>query len=140
VADFEATAAALRNHLIANFTALPLFWPNDDRKPAANGGRDGWVLSEIRLLDERPITIGPDGNRRHRDTGEFAIYVYVPVGSKAGTVEKHAAAIRAAFAHSARTDVIITRRTIGAGEHVNGASGRWWCVPVIVEWYSDRTE
>jgi hypothetical protein len=140
VADFEASAEALRNRLIAGFTDLPIYWPNDPRDPADNpAAKGGWVLSEIRLLDEGPASMGADGNRLHRDDGELAIYVNVPVGSKTGTAEKHAAAIRALFKIKAVAGVTITRRVIGSGERIDGV-GRWWSVPLIIEWNAYRVE
>lgn len=140
MADFNATADALRAHLVAQFTALPIYWPNDDRDPSANSAaKDGWVLGEVRLLDEGPACLGNDGNRLHEDIGEFVVNIFVPVGTRVGTVETHATAIRAAFGVKSVAGVTITRRTIGPGERVDGV-GKWYAVPVIIEFRSYRTE
>lgn len=135
MSNIVATAAALRTALSA-FTALPLYWPNDPRDPPL----DGFVYSEIRVTDEKPVTIGVNGTRKHRDTGEFAVYIYVPAGSLAGAAEQHAETIRALFGVTDIPGVVVTRRTIGQGQIVDGPNGRNWAVPVIVEWFSDRTE
>jgi len=140
VADYVATLAALRTALATGFTALPLYWPNDDREPDLTAAPNGFVYSEPRLLDEAQKTIGPAGTRVHRDVGEMAIYVYVPHKTRAGTAEAHAQAIRALFGTTAIPGVVVTRRTIGQGENVNGPTGRFWAVPLVVEWWTDRTE
>lgn len=142
MADFEISAAALRGKLETGFTALPLYWPNDPRDPIKTGGKDGWVYSELRVIDEGAVSLGADGQRTHRDTGEFEIFVYVPRGTLAGTAEAHAASIRTLYGVNSLIGqgVRVTRRTIGRGELVDGPDGRWWAVPVLIEWFADRTE
>lgn len=140
MSDFIAAVNILRARLQSEFTALPLRWPNDNRDASLKSAPDGFVYSEARNTDEGPASIGPDGSRRHRDRGEFAVYVYVPRGTLAGAAEAHAAAIRTAFAVSRVSDVVITRRTIGAGRTVEGPDGRLWCIPVTIEFFSDRLE
>lgn len=140
MADFVATLAALRSALEAGFSALPLYWPNDPREPTLEDCPNGFVFSEGRLLDERASTLGPAGARTHRDTGEFLITVFVPAGTLAGAAEGHAEAIRALFKTRSVAGVVTTRRTIGQGQHVNGPLGRFWAVPVVIEYFTDRTE
>jgi hypothetical protein len=140
VPNYVTAVGNIRQALVTGFTALPLFWPNDDREPTLDVAPAGFIYSEPRLLDEGQRTLGPVGHRTHRDVGEMAIYVYVPQGTKAGAAEGHAEAIRALFGTTAVPGVIVTRRYIGAGAHVNGPTGRFWAVPVIIEWWSDRTE
>lgn len=141
MSDFVAAAAALRTRL-EEFDALPLYWPNDDRTPTLENAPNGFVYSEIRLLDERQMTLAPTGDRTHRDFGELAIYVYVPAGSLVGTAEAHAQTIRNLFKLDAIDGVYCTRRTIGAGQSTGtpATPGRFWGVPVIVEFFTDRTE
>ena len=140
MSDFVAAVNALRSKLDAGFTTLPRYWPNDEREPTLEAAPNGFVLSEVRLQDEKPITIGPDGSRLHRDFGEFVVNVFVPAGSRAGTAETHAQSIRTLFGVNAVSGVRITRRFIGAGSNINGPLGRFWAVPVVIEWFSDRTE
>lgn len=137
--DFAATTAALRTRL-QTFTDLPLYWPNDDRTPTLEVAPNGFIYSEVRHVDERPISLGPDGERVHRDFGELAIYVYVPRGSKIGTAETHAQTIRNLFKLSAVAGIKCTRRTIGQGAASESDVGRFWSVPVVVEFFTDRTE
>ncbi len=140
MADFTTYTAALRARLIAEFTALPLYWPNDDRTPTLEAAPNGFVYSEIEVRDEEPASLGPNGQRSHRDYGEFRIYVYVPRGSLAGTAEGYAEQIRAAFKVPDVPDVVFTRRTIGAGQASENDVGRFWAVPVILQFYANRTE
>lgn len=139
MADFVAANAALRTRL-QEFVALPLYWPNDARTPTLEAAPDGFVYSEIRHTDERPMTLGPDGNRLHRDYGEMAIYVYVPAGKHTGGAEAHAQAIRNLFKMGAVGDIVCTSRTIGTGAAADNALGRFWSVPIIVQFHTDRLE
>lgn len=140
MSNFVAATAALRTALETGFTALPLYWPNGSSDPTLADAPNGFVFSRVRLLDEGAVSIGPNGARTHRDRGEFAVYVYVPAGTLSGAAEAHAEAIRALFGVTSVADVIVTRRTIAEGRDVDGPYGRLWCVPVLVEWFSDRTE
>jgi hypothetical protein len=140
LADFTTYANAFRERL-EDFTALPLYWPNDDRSPA--GEPNGFVYSEIRVLREQPMSLGQSPNRWHRDFGEFAIYVYVPKGSRVGTAEGYAEQIRALFKMSNVAGATITNRTIGPGVVAGSgadSSGRYWGVPVILAFHADRKE
>ena len=138
--SYPEAVNALRAALEAGFSALPLRWPNDDRLATLDVAPNGFVYSEARLSSEGPASIGEDGTRTHRDSGEFAIYVYVPRGTLAGTAEAHAEAIRDIFKVRAVSGVVITSRTIGAGATVEGPNGRFWAVPVYINWFSDRIE
>jgi len=137
MADFVASVAALRSALETGFVALPLYWPNDPRDPS--GEMDGWAYSEARLSAERQVCLGVAGERRHRDFGEFVVTVFAPLGSLSGTAETHAQSIRALFP-SRVGDVVILNKSIGAGRRVEGPNGRWYAVPVIISWQSDRIE
>lgn len=140
MADFPTVFGSLRTRLESNFAALPLYWPNDDREPSLDDCPNGFVLSELRVVDEGAVSLGKDGERWHSDTGELAIYVYVPRGTLAGTAEAHAKTIRDLFKMSAVDDVTVTRRVIGAGATVDGGGSKWWAVPIIISWFSDRIE
>lgn len=140
MSNFVAAANALRAALQAGFTTLPLFWPNDPRDPTLDIAPNGFVYSEARVLTEGPVTLGQTGTRTHRDVGELAIYVYVPQGKLIGTAEGYAEAIRALFGVTAISGVIVTSRTIGQGQLVSGPNGRAWSIPIIIQWFSDRTE
>lgn len=139
MADFVATVAALRTRLEA-FAGLPLYWPNDARTPSLDVAPDGFVYSEIRHTNERPMTLGRDGDRVHRDFGELVVYVYVPAGSHTGAAEAHAQTIRNLFRMTAVPDVICTRRTIGTGGNSENKFGRFWSVPVVIDFHTDRLE
>lgn len=140
MADFTGYVNAMRTKL-QEFTTLPLYWPNDDRTPTLEDAPNGFVYSEIRVLDEQPASLGTSGNRVHRDYGELAITVFVPAGSRAGTAESYAEQIRALFKMSGSVSgVVFTRRTIGIGQRSENAVGRFWGVPVILQFFADRTE
>lgn len=136
MADFTAAVGALRARLEANFAALPIYWPNDPREPNVNG----FVYCEAYLVDENAVSLGFDGERRHRDLGELVVNVYVPAGTLIGAAESYANTIRNLFSPNSVADVQITSRRIGRGQRVSGGSGGWYAVPVIVEWFSDRIE
>lgn len=138
--DFAATVNALRNRLATEFTALPLYWPNGDKDPVTDGATTGFVFSEARLVHEGPVTLGFDGERLHRDLGEFVVTIYVPTGSRIGAVEAHAENVRRSFGVNSVPGLRITRRVIGSGVPVDGPMGRWYAVPVIIEFQSDRME
>lgn len=140
MSDFVATMAALRSHLEVGFTALPLYWPNGDAEPSLASAPNGFVYSEGRVLAEGPVTIGPDGTRTHRDDGDFTVTVYVPAGTLVGAAEGHAQSLRTLFGVNSGSGVRIKSRTIGQGQHVNGPLGRFWAVPVVIMWQSDRIE
>lgn len=139
MADYTGYIAAIRTRLQA-FTALPLYWPNDDRTPTLEAAPSGFVYSSIRVTDEGPASLGPDGQRWHRDSGELAVYVYVPVGSLAGTAEGYAEQIRALFKMSSVSGVTFLRRTIGEGRRSENAVGRFWAVPLTLQFTADRQE
>lgn len=90
------------------------------------------------------MSLGQSPNRWHRDFGEFAVYVYVPRGSRVGTAETYAEQIRALFKMGDVEGVTITNRTIGPGavtdSGTDAASGRYWGVPVIMAFYANRKE
>lgn len=138
MADYPDTVNALRTRLTA-FTALPHYWPNDDREPTPADAPNGFVVSETRVLVSGRILLGSTP-LNYRDRGELVAYVYVPAGTRAGTAEAHAQAIRALFTTDAVAGVIVTSTRVDAGQFVNGPAGRVWAVPVIIEWYTDRTE
>lgn len=139
VADFTTYAAALRTRL-QGFTALPLYWPNDNRTPTPADAPNGFVFSEVRLTDESPASLGFNGARVHRDYGEFAVYVYVPAGTRIGTAEGYAEQIRALFKMTDVEGVIFTRRYIGPGARTESGVGLFWSVPLILQFFADRTE
>lgn len=139
MSDFTTYANAFRTRL-QSFAALPLYWPNDERAPTLDVAPNGFVFSEIRVEREEPASLGLAGGRLHRDYGEFAIYVYVPHGSRVGTAEAHAQTIRNLFKMSDVSGVVITNRTIGPGVRSENSVGRFWGVPIIVQFFSDRTE
>ena len=140
--DYKATADALREKL-AEFSSLPLYWPNGEAEPAIADAPDGYVYSEVRGQTGRQFSLGLDGGREWRDEGEFEIWVCVPRGSRAGRAEQYAEQIRALFQPTNIPGVIVQRRTIGRGREsgaLNGTNGRVWAVPVVIDWYADRTE
>ena len=142
MADFKATAAALRSKL-QEFTALPLFWPNGNAEPSLSAAPAGYVYSEVHGYAGRQISLGLTGQRESRDEGELEIWVCVPRQSGVGTAEGYAEQIRALFQPTNVAGVTIDRRTIGRGREsgaVNGPSGRVWAVPIVINWYADRTE
>lgn len=141
MSDFVATTDALRAALQTGFTALPIYYGNDDREPTLKNAPNGFVLATVQLQDERQVSIGFVGDRLHRDFGELTAYIYVPRGTRAGTAEQYAEQIRALFKTTAISGVTVTRRTIGRGAEVEGrGQSRAYCVPVFVEWFSDRME
>lgn len=137
MSDFATTFNALRTRLQA-FTTLPLYWPNDGRTPSPKDAPNGYVYSEIRVLDEAQIELGAVAT--HRDTGEMEIWVNVPRGTLAGTAEAYAQEIRALFGVSNVSGVIVTRKTVEPGQIVPTNFGRMYCVPVRIDWWSDRLE
>lgn len=142
--DYVATANALRAKL-NEFVALPRYWPNSEAQPAIDAAPNGFVYSEIRMADGRQESLGTEGNRLFRDYGELVVWVCVPRGSSAGTAEQYAQQIRALFAPVHLSDVLINSRAIGKGRdgsynQSDDASHRVWCIPVIIEWSSDRLE
>lgn len=139
MADIVSTLAALRVRL-QSFTDLPLYYPNDSGEPSIKNAPNGFVYSEAQVLDERPISLGPNGGRMHRDFGEFMIYVNVPRNTKAGTAEGYAQTIRNLFGMTDVAGVVITRKTIQLGTIVESSDGRLWSVPLRIEWFADRTE
>lgn len=139
MSDYAAAMNALRAKL-DTFTSLPRFWPNDDGAPSPQNAPGGFVFSEGRLLDEGPATLGPNGARTHRDYGEFVIYVYVPRGTRVGTAEGYAQQIRNLFALTSVSDLIITSRVIGSGEIVDSDFGKYYAIPIVVSFFTDRTE
>lgn len=142
MSDFVATCDALRTKL-KEFTALPLFWPNDKNQPSLDVAPKGYVYSEVEPYDGRSIALG---GTDYRDSGEFNIYVCVPRGTRARTAEGYAQQIRALFQPNNVTGVTIWNRKISSGREsefvgaVNGPAGRVWCVPVTIDWFSDRKE
>lgn len=142
MSNFVDAADALRARLASGFTALPLFFANDDRTPDLKTAPNGFVYVHVHLQDERQLTLGPEGAREHRDFGELSAYVYVPRGSRIGAAEQHAQDIRALFKTTAVDGVVVTRRIIGSGENVDGPgkASRAFCVPVHIEFFSDRVE
>lgn len=135
--NFLDACNAIRAKVKATAT-LPTYWPNDAREPKAEGA--GFVYTECRLIDERPISLGPTGSRTHRDTGEATIYVYVPQGKGTKKAETEAQILRDAFAVDAVAGVTVTNKTIGLGSPVEGPGGRWFAIPVVISWFSDRVE
>lgn len=139
MANYVATMNALRGKL-AEFTALPLYWPNDSRAPSPADAPLGFVFSEGRILDETPITLGPNGARFHRDYGEFMVYVYVPRKSKIGQAETWAQQIRELFGLTAIDGIHITSRVIEAGDLVDSSFGQYYAIPIRIEFNTDRLE
>lgn len=139
MSDIAATFAALRNKL-AEFTALPLYWPNDDRTPSLDSvtAPAGYVYSEIRVQDEEQIELGATGTRR--DHGEMLIYVNVPRGTRTGGAEAYAEQIRALFTPANITGVTVLSKTVDFGSPVESDKGRLWSVPIRIEWFADRVE
>lgn len=142
MSDYVATVDALLTRLTSGFTALPIYHPNDDRSPTLEKAKNGFVLTQVRINEESQISLGLEGSRLHRDYGEFTAYIYVPSGSRAGAAWQHAEAIRNLFKSDAVQGVNVTSRTIGGGANVEGpkANSRAFCVPVFVEFFTDRTE
>lgn len=139
MSDFNNVSAGMRAKL-QEFTALPLYWPNDTREATAKEAPNGFVYSEIAVVDERPISLGPIGSQYRRDTYEFRIYVYVPRGTLVGAAENHATAIRALFGVDSVAGAKMLHKTIGIGQAVDASLGQYWCVPVIVSMFADRLE
>ena len=142
VATQDALFAVLESNRAA-FGNLPVYYPNDDRDtPTLAVAKKGFVVARVNVQDEGAISLGPDGARFHRDQGELAVYIYVPRGSRSGDAMAHAQAIRQLFKTNAVQGVTIERRVIGRGDEVEGPKGasRAYCVPVFVEWFTDRLE
>lgn len=139
MSDFVATFDALRTRLQA-FTALPLYWPNDERTPSLGStvAPAGYVYSEISIQDSRQITLG--NPVIWRDFGELAVYVNVPRATRVGVAEQHAETIRGLFGVNSVSGVIVTKKTIGLGKVVESTNGRLWSVPVLIDWFADREE
>lgn len=135
--DFTDYASAIRTRL-QEFTALPHFWPNDVRDAAS--ARDGFIYSEIEVFDEKQVSLGGEGSRRHRDWARLTAIVYVPARTLAGTAEGYAQQIRALFKSGAVEGVCVTRRTIGTGQGLDSTAGAYWGVPVYVDFWADRIE
>ena len=141
MSNYVAAADALRSRLQDNFSALPIYYQNDDRVPSLENDPNGFVVAHVNLSDERQISLGLEGDRLHRDFGELAVYVYVPRNSRVGAAEQHAENIRALFKTTAVSDVVVTRRRIGRGAEVEGdGQSRAYCIPVYVEFFTDRLE
>lgn len=137
MSDLTTTYNALRAKL-AEFTTLPLYWPNDDRTPTPEAAPNGYVYSEIGLQDERRAELGAGSTRR--DFGEMEIWVLVPRGSKAGTAEAYAQQIRALFGEVNVSGVVITRKVVENGRMIATNMGRNYCVPIRISFWADRLE
>ncbi len=140
MSDFDAAAAALRAHLETNFTALPLRWPNDEREATLKDCPNGFVYSEAFAGVSHQIGINGASGIPWRDYGTFSVLVYVPRGTRIGAAEGYAKQIRALFGVGSVPGVIVTSKALGAGQGVDSTLGKFYCVPVTIEWFSDRTE
>lgn len=138
MSDYTTSVAALRTTL-QQFTTLPIYYPNDDRAGAGDDALAGYVFTECRLMDERQMSLGGVGGRLHRDYGEMLVLVCVPRDTRAGAAEQYATQIRQLFLTDSVPGVVVTRRTIDAGT-VETSSGRFFAIPLRIEWFSDRTE
>jgi hypothetical protein len=131
----------MRDRLDSNFTTIPITHGNDDFDPAANG-QNGWVFTKIGLLAEGSVSIGAPGEVLHRDVGEFHVWVYVPRGAQVGTAESYAEQIRDLFKSDAIPGIVIRSRSIrdGMADGTVGADGRWWGIPIVIQFQYDRIE
>lgn len=125
--------------MLQQFTALPIYYPNDSKTGFIDDAMTGYVYTECRMVDERQISLGGVGGRQHRDYGEMLVLVAVPRETRAGTAEAYATQIRALFLTDSVPGVVVTRRVIDAGT-VETSSGRFFAIPLRIEWFSDRME
>lgn len=137
MSDFSTTFGKLRTKL-QSFTALPIYYPNDMRTPSLKNAPNGYVYSEIRIHDEKPIEIG--GNASRRDYGEMEIWIMVPRGTLPGTAESYAEQVRGLFGVDTIDGVIVTRKTVDVGQIVPTNFGRMYAVPVRIDWWADRSQ
>lgn len=137
--DFVSSADAVRAKL-SEFTALPLFWPNDGRDATGVTAPNGFVYSALRTLDERPASLGNGGTSWRRDYLELEIFIYVPAGTLIGQAEQHAQQIRALFGVNSVNGVVVTKKQIGAGQALDMPQGKYFALPVYINFFSDRLE
>lgn len=145
--DFVPTVDALRARLAtfvpSTLPALPFYWPNGEIEPSLANAPNGYVYSEVNGVADDQISIGGLGSREFRARGELTIWVVVPRASRAGNAEIYAQEIRAHFQPTELSSVVILDRSIGQGRvsgAINGPNGGAWAIPIVVEWFSDRTE
>jgi hypothetical protein len=148
VPDFTDVANTLRTALngfapTSPLPNLPKFWPNGEAVPTLDVAPNGFIYSEVVTQSSTQTALGTQGTREFRDRGEFVIWVNVPRGTRAGTAESIAQQLRALFQPPEFSGVFIEDRTIGTPREsgaVNGPNGRLWSIPVVIDWYADRTE
>jgi|GEM_PF-5192193 len=139
--NYVQAAAAIRSRLEANAAAfgnLPITFGNDEFDPETDGGEKGWVYCKIGVLNGKQVSLGQAGHRDFRDWAQAHIWIYVPSNSLVGAVEGYAMAVRDLYLPEAfaTQGFNITSATIGEGGP-DGASGRWYGVPIIIAFNFD---
>ena len=144
MSDITTSVGVLRAILEAfvptGLPTLPRYYANSDTAPTLDNAPNGFIYSENRIQDERPVGFGNTGQMVRRDFGEFLIYVYVPRGTKVGTAEAYATQLRAAFPVQLGSGVFVTRKLMDAGQMIDGPNGREYATGVRIEWFADRLE
>lgn len=133
-----ASAFRARMEALTLSPALPIVWQGDEFNPEADGGESGWIYFQVYLTQEGQTTFGSATNS-HRDEGLAIANIVKPRGTKIGTVEVIADAIRAHFLSESVTGAHITSRIVGEDRLLTRDS-RWQVTPVIMQFWADRLE
>jgi len=127
--------AAIRTRLEAQFTAIPLNWPNETfivpDTPAA--------FAHIEFLTDPAFVAGFGGGRfanLWRQTGRIEAHVLVPVASGLATALAHAESIAAVFRSYRDADLSCFAAWVEPGTR-SGENGNYWTAHAIVDLHFD---
>jgi hypothetical protein len=141
--DWDAAANLISQHLVANWTATPVVWENQNYDPVSDpAAASGFVYASMELLDGRQIAFGGQGGSLYRDFAGISLDVMVPKGSQIGLARQRATQLRALFHDWSLlgTESIRLHERIIHGETITSKDSRYWGLQVYLVVSYDRIE
>lgn len=127
---------AIRNHIEANWSALPVAWENEPFNPPATGI---WIYIEMTgtIYEQKSIGAADDGSDTNRWDEEGVLYAYFHMTKMSGTktARDHAKAFadlfRAVYLDGGKIEFL--GASIGQGQLADDER-RWFQIPVTIDW------
>lgn len=141
---FEAAAQAIKDRLLANWSATPVQLPNESMLRSSGGDVEApddapWVALAIDGDAGEALSIGDPGANLHREFGMIWLHVFTPRGTGDATARAHAAALRALFESKDFSGVSTDAATPPRGEDIENETGKWHRLSIAVPFDCDHT-
>jgi hypothetical protein len=128
---------AVKDRIIANWTATPIHWANTRYNPAAGGVQTPWIRPRVVDQGAEQVGIGPTGFNRL--IGDVHCSIFVPAGTGDDEAKQYADSFRDLFKRGYILSTASRPMIFGTPEVADAIEDEdWYQVPVVCPFTFDE--